>query len=260
MERAMASLPTILRLNALSCLGFGALFLAAPGPVAAALGAAPPLAPALIGAGLLANGGHLLLAARRRPLRRAEVLWFSAGDMLWWLGSLGLVATRTWVTSPAGVAATLAVAAVVAGLGTAQLWSLGAARTGTTAAGLARRLARSWRALPLAVRLWLGLLNLVFLAAPLALPWDEARVVLLAYVAAAPPLLGLAALDGGMSRRLGLAHLPAWAPLLLWLVAAGPAAGGAYPAALAAATAVCLGFDVVDALRWRRGERAIPGL
>lgn len=119
----MTRLKTILGANALSCLAFGGVFIAAPASVAAFLGTPP--APAWLiaglGAGLILNGLHLAYAATRTAPSRAAVAYFSAGDFLWVVATLVLVATGTWITAPRGIAAALAVAVVVAALGILQL-------------------------------------------------------------------------------------------------------------------------------------------
>lgn len=261
----MPSLPALLRLNAASCLGFGLVFVAVPEAVAGFLGAAPPGAVLLIGAGLVANGIHLAIAARRPRPSRAEVIWFSAGDMAWWLMSLGLIASGTWVTSPGGIAATAVVAAAVAGLGLGQLWHLGRDATGLGPSAHAARIVASWRGLPGWVKLWLAALNAVFLAAIAFVPSDLARVVLVAYVASGPLLAGFAVLEGGLTRAMGLGHLLPWTPMLVWLLDAlgrgllSPAQA-VYALCLATAVIVCLGFDLADLVRWWRGERAPIGI
>ncbi len=183
-------LRTALALNAASCLGFGALFAAAPQRVAAFVGDPPGLLVQAIGGALLLNGAHLALAARRpRPIP-AEVIWFSLGDYLWWLATLGLVAAGLWVTTPQGIAAALAVAALVAALGTCQLFALGQVRTGRSARALWASLGRSWMAMKPWVKVWLAALNLAFLAGLAFWPAPAATVPLLAYVASGPLLLG----------------------------------------------------------------------
>lgn len=115
------TLATVLRLNALSCLGFGGLFLAAPGQVAAALGTPPGWVVALLGAGLLGNAALLWLSVRGgRAPRRAEVLFFSIGDGVWVVATLALIVAGVWIVTPGGRIAALAVAVMVGALGLAQ--------------------------------------------------------------------------------------------------------------------------------------------
>lgn len=258
----MTSLAVVLRLNAASCLGFGALFTIMPGEVALMLGAAPSGVVAGLGILLLANGGHLALASlRSRPIE-AEILWFSFGDMAWWIASLALIAAGVWVTTPLGVALALLVGACVAALGCAQLFLLGRKRSGLSASGHWRRIGQSWMSLPAWVKAWLFALNAVFLAAPALMPWDAARVVLIAYVASGPLLLGFAVHAGGLTRSMGIGHIVPWAPLLAWLTmkpdlyGEGLALSG-YASLLAVMIALCLAFDLYDLVRWHKGERAI---
>ena len=109
----------VLRANAVSCLGFGALFVAASGPVAGFLGTPPPWAVAALGAVLLLNGAHLLTAARRGA-RQGELLYFALGDGGWVAGTLLLVLTGTWITTTAGTLAALIVAVPVGVFGVLQ--------------------------------------------------------------------------------------------------------------------------------------------
>lgn len=258
----MSALRLALRLNALSCVGFGGLFVGAPAQTAEFLGS-PPVAVIIgLGGALLFNGGHLVLASTRRRLAAAEVMWFSEGDLLWWLGTLALVACGQWITTSAGVVAALLVAAGVAALGVAQLFLLGQRKTGLGAAEHWRRLGQSWLGLPLPVKLWLLLLNAVFLASLGFWPTDISRFTLAAYVASGPLLLGIAAAQGGLTRLLGLAHLLAWLPLLIWLI---PRLGTAtleagFALLLFAVTLICLALDLWDIRRWLGGDRAVLGL
>src|SRR6056297_2415918 len=115
------TLATVLRLNALSCLGFGALFLLAPVAVAQALGTPPVWLVAALGAGLVGNGALLLLSVRGgRVPRRAEVLFFSLGDAAWVVATLALILAGVWIVTPGGRVAALAVAVMVGALGVAQ--------------------------------------------------------------------------------------------------------------------------------------------
>ena len=117
--------------------------------------------------------------------------------------------------------------------------------------------------MPRAVWLWLTALNLVFLAAPAALPWPVAATILTAYAASGPPVLAVAAAEGGFSRAAGLGRLLPWAPMRAWLARwivtaeAAPAARG-YAVLLVAVTAVYLTLDLNDLRRWIRGERGVP--
>lgn len=119
----MPPLKTILRTNAASCLLFGLLFVAIPKEIAGFLGTPP--APGgfilVIGILLILNGVHLLHVSRARQPPRGWVMYFSAGDFAWVLGTLWLAGTGLWISEPAGVAAALAVAAAVGTMGMLQL-------------------------------------------------------------------------------------------------------------------------------------------
>lgn len=126
----MTALKTILRLNAASCIAFGALFVAAPHAVAAFLGVppAPELVIRALGVLLVLNGVHLLHTSLRVSPPRALVLYFSAGDFLWVAGTALLIAAGFWITRPAGIAAAVVVAAAVGGMGFAQVMALSRAQ------------------------------------------------------------------------------------------------------------------------------------
>jgi len=122
----MNLLKTILRLNAASCIGFGTLFVAAPGVVAAFLGSpsAPEMVIWALGAVLILNGVHLLHTSILAQPPGLLVLYFSLGDFLWVLATAGLIAADLWITAPAGIAAAVAVAAAVGAMGFAQIAAL----------------------------------------------------------------------------------------------------------------------------------------
>lgn len=115
------------RLNALSCIGFGAVFFFAPDAVAAFLGGLAPDILRWIGIGLWINGLHLALASLRQAMRRGEVIYFVLGDAAWVLGSLVLVLPGVGlIHNPWAIAATLAVALIVGTLGALQArWGWG---------------------------------------------------------------------------------------------------------------------------------------
>lgn len=115
------TLATVLRLNALSCLGFGGLFTMAPAGVAEFLGTAPALLITGLGVALMGNGGLLWLSARAgRQARRHEVLFFCAGDLGWVAGTVALIGAGVWITAPVGQAVALSVAMGVGAMGVMQ--------------------------------------------------------------------------------------------------------------------------------------------
>jgi len=119
----MPTMQTVLRLNAASCLVFGAAFLAFPEPIAGFLGAppAPAWLIAALGAGLIGYSLPLLVQSRRGRPGPVWLRIFALGDGLWVLVTIGLVLAGLWITHPPGIAAALAVAAMVGAFGWLQL-------------------------------------------------------------------------------------------------------------------------------------------
>ncbi|KAJ54671.1 hypothetical protein ACMU_16275 [Actibacterium mucosum KCTC 23349] len=246
-----------MQVNAASCLGFGALFAVAPGVVAQALGTPPVWLILALGVGLIGNGLHLILASRRAKLRPDEVIWFSIGDLAWFLGSMGLLAAQLWVTTPLGVGLTWAVALGVVTLGLTQLWMLGQGAAGVSSGIYLRQILRTWLSMKLWVKIWLFFLNGVFLWAFTLVPSDFARVTLIGYVACGPVLLAFAFRMGGLSRAAGWGHLIPWVPMVAWWLIDG--IDTPYKALLLASTLICLAFDLFDVARYHKGDRALIG-
>lgn len=253
----MLILRRVMQVNAASCLGFGGLFAIAPASVAAFLGTVPVWLVLMLGVGLLINGGHLLWSARAETPLLRDVIWFSVGDIVWFLGSLLLLAGQIWVSTPMGVALCWAVAWGVAMLGLTQLWLLGQSAAGHSAGAHLRAILRSWLGMKLWVKLWLFFLNGVFLWAFTLIPSDFARITLIGYVACLPIILGVAFYQGGLTKAAGWGHLIPWLPMFAWWLADG--IDTPYKAVLVGATVLCLAFDVYDALRFHRGDRALIG-
>lgn len=272
-----------LRLNVFTCAVFAVLFLLfAPG-VGAFLGAFPPLLLTIIGAALLFHSAHLLLGSLRKEILPVEVYYFSAGDILWFLGSLVLLVSTELITTVHGAISTIVVAVLVAGIGLAQLWYLSEAIEGirsdrSSSAHLPQQLSRlraiglSWMKIKTWVKIWLIALNAVFLAAFFYWPAEFSQVTLAAYFATAPILFALMIIQRGLTRLLGIAHLIPWIPLLAYvgLRISGDYAGRqityqdsaglfTYAIVLFAIVAVCLAFDAYDLARWLRGDRARIG-
>lgn len=245
----MQGLRTILAMNAASCLGFGALFLLAPAAVSAFLSPIPAWLISVTSLALLGNGLHLNSARHRAMPSRWEVLWFSLGDMAWWLASAAIL---IWLPlSMAAKGATVIVATTVAAMGLAQLWHL--ARADRDAPF--RDMIADWLALPLWVQAWLVALNLIFWLGFFRLPGEAAFAALVAYIASGPILIALALWSGGLTRIVGVGHLVPWLPLvpILWRHAAQPEA-----ALLLGAVLICLIFDIYDLIRWLAGDRLSP--
>ena len=123
----MITLKAVLRANAASCIIFAAIFLLKPAGVASFLGGDTPAPEAvllILGAILMFNGGHLLWASFKALPSKLLVLYFTAGDFLWVLASLGLVTMELWVTTEPGALATTLVAALIAVFGVLQIVKL----------------------------------------------------------------------------------------------------------------------------------------
>ena len=114
-------LRSTLRLNATTCVGFGALFALAPDSVGAFLDGFSPAILQWIGIGLIANGLHLGFASTRKSIGRGEMIYFILGDLLWVLGSFVLAGLVPGVIhSLPAISATLGIAMVVGCLAVLQ--------------------------------------------------------------------------------------------------------------------------------------------
>lgn len=109
-------------------------------------------------------------------------------------------------------------------------------------------------------RLWVGLLMLVNGVAPLLfLPAIESWAVLLAMLLGA--VLQMAIFGArGFVRLLGAGHLVVWVPLLIWLAlrlpAIEPGVFRTWVLAVIVIDAISLIIDLVDVIRYARGDRA----
>lgn len=125
----------------------------------------------------------------------------------------------------------------------------------------------SFHALPLWVRLWVaGILIPVNVLPFFRLDTETGRWAALAALLVVATNLPIMLIERGMSRLMSVPHLIAWIPLLVWLLlrinTEPPLAGWEQALALAliAVNGLSLVFDLIDTLRWLRGERAVPGL
>lgn len=278
----MHSLRLVLRLNAASCLLFGALFVVAPTATAAFLGA--PFADIIRAAGLVLalNGLHLAWASRRNRIAPLEVVYFSAGDIIWMNLTFALIALGELITTPAGIAASLIVALGVAAFGIAQISAVTRPDAPVSRPindpfvaddhlpphlSTARSIAVSWLAMKTWVKIWLFGVNAALLASIAFWPDPIAKLTLAAYLASGPWLLAIMLAQRGLTRLLGLAHLIPWTPLLVCLLArlysdlfgqmrhTEPGPLFLYMLVLTFVVDVCLAFDAFDVWRWSRGER-----
>jgi len=285
----MQPLRFTLGLNAATCAAFGLLFVIATEATSQFLGNVPEVWLRGVGALLIVHSGHLVWASVRRSIHRLEVYYFSAGDLLWFLASLCLLLVPGLITTGAGVIATMAVAIMVATIGLAQLWTHAEA-TGAglpplvfekrpdhpdyLSADLSRlaALGQSWLGIKTWVKYWLFALNGAFLAAFFFWPSDVAKVSLIAYLATMPLLLAIMIVERGLTRLLGVGHLIAWIPLVVYL--GGRLSGDAfgphlsftadgplylYTATLLGFVIVCLAFDIYDLVRWFAGAKSRLG-
>lgn len=125
-EPIMLSLKNIMRANATSCLAFGGVFALQPSLVANFLGGASPAPQSyilILGIVLILNGLHLLWASRVPLPQKELILYFSTGDYIWVIGSVGLIVSGVWITTPGGVLVASAVAVMVGLFGTLQMTS-----------------------------------------------------------------------------------------------------------------------------------------
>ncbi len=123
----MITLNHIMKANAASCILFGVMFIAIPDSVTAFLSAempAPQLLLQILGAGLIANGIHLIWASLKPIPNKWLTLYFSIGDYLWVVGSVALVLSRVWIDTTAGIITTLVVAVMVGVFGVLQMRKL----------------------------------------------------------------------------------------------------------------------------------------
>jgi len=110
-----------LLLNSSSCLLFGLVFLLLSGSVNEFIGNDYKWVIPYIGAALLFNGLHLLIASNRKSPVRAEILYFVLGDFLWVMGSIALVLMGVGITSTYGIIVSLLISAMVGSFGVMQL-------------------------------------------------------------------------------------------------------------------------------------------
>ena len=122
----MLSLKNVMRANAASCLAFGALFALQPSQVAKFLGGTSPAPQSLfliLGILLILNSLHLLWASRVPLPQKELIIYFSTGDYIWVIGSVGLIISEVWITTTDGVLVASVVAAMVGLFGILQMTS-----------------------------------------------------------------------------------------------------------------------------------------
>ncbi len=119
----MADINTTLKLNGLTCLSLGALFVFIPLHVITMLSDTHP-APevVVVGMGVILNlyGLLLLWLGNRQKPNPTLVLVIATGDALWVILTAGLIVTTTWITTINGITAAGLVAILVGWFGWMQ--------------------------------------------------------------------------------------------------------------------------------------------
>lgn len=120
----MVTLQNVLRMNASTCFGFGALFSTASDSVVNFLSLSSP-APSfvllILGLGLIFQSVHLLWASFQASPNKALILYFSMGDFAWSIASLILIFMGLWINSVSGILFACLVALMVSILGAMQM-------------------------------------------------------------------------------------------------------------------------------------------
>ena len=119
----MNQINTILKLNALSCLLFGALFVFMPETIIAFLADTshmPKLVLVALGVMLNLWGMLLIWLSNRDPLPNVLLLIVALGDFLWVVATVVLLLMQVWVNSSNGIAAAGLVAMLVGWFGLQQ--------------------------------------------------------------------------------------------------------------------------------------------
>lgn len=118
---------------------------------------------------------------------------------------------------------------------------------------------RSWKSMKTWVMIWLWSLNAIYWPAFFWLDRVEARFALLAYFSILPFAAAIAVPQRGLTRLSGVMHLP-FLVLVLWLSTrifsnTYESLYGVWLQTLFWATTICVAFDIIDVIRWFRGER-----
>ena len=108
-------LSLILRLNALSCLSFGSLFMIKSEATSLFLSGDPQygLLVLIVGVGLFLNGLHLVFVASMKNPPKHQVDYFIGGDVLWVVATVALNLASYVIETNGGQWASLAVALLV---------------------------------------------------------------------------------------------------------------------------------------------------
>lgn len=120
----MITLNNVMKSNAASCIFFGVLFMSSPSSVVGFLSldrSAPVSLLFILGVVLFVNGLHIIWAVSKPSPNPLLVYYFSIGDFIWVILSIGLIALGIWINNPAGIVATLLVAVLVGVFGVLQI-------------------------------------------------------------------------------------------------------------------------------------------
>lgn len=122
---------------------------------------------------------------------------------------------------------------------------------------------RSFRALPLWVQIWVGLILVpVNMASSFFIYESMGLLVALLAIGGMTPNLVIMMFDRGLSKAMAIPHLVIWFPLvifLIWIIQA-PYIEGRYLAylwLLLAVDVLSLAFDIPDTWKWAKGDREI---
>lgn len=122
---------------------------------------------------------------------------------------------------------------------------------------------RSYRSLPLWVQIWVfGILVPVNSAAIFFIFQPSGMWVAILAIGAMLPNIPIMLYERGLSKMMAFPHLVPWSILVLWLFIAMPQGSAAYTIYLwflLVVNAISLGFDIPDALKWRKGDRRVAG-
>jgi len=122
---------------------------------------------------------------------------------------------------------------------------------------------RSYRSLPLWVQIWVfGILVPVNSAALFFMFQPSGLWVAVLAIGAMLPNIPIMLYERGLSKMMAWPHLIPWSILVLWLLIAMPHGSTAYTSflwLLLLIDAISLAFDIPDAIKWLKGDRAIAG-
>lgn len=127
----------------------------------------------------------------------------------------------------------------------------------------------SWKSLPVWVQIWVAVILVPVNAAAFFMVYTPTgKAAAFAAIFVILTNVPIMLYEGGMSRMMAMPHLVAWIPLSIYIIARllvfsnSPAVGKAeliFAIIILVVNGISLIFDTVDTIKWRRGERDIPG-